>query len=113
MKIVGKIQYPVTKLMVEVASPARELAKHFSNCGKIHWKEVERLVEFLKANKNDIRLTLRKPRELRSVVNVDSKYKQDAVDRRSMGEMIATIGGQITYHQSKTHSIGTLSSTEA
>ena len=41
MKIVGKIQYLVTKLMVEGANSARELAKHFSNPGEIHWKEVE------------------------------------------------------------------------
>jgi hypothetical protein len=113
MKIVGKIQYLVTKLMVEGANPARELAKHFSNPGEIHWKEVERFVGFLKANKDDIRLTLRKPRELRSVINVDSNYAQDAVDRRSVSGMIATIGGQITNHQSKTQPIVTLSSTEA
>jgi hypothetical protein len=74
---------------------------------------VERFVEFLKADKNDIRLTLRKPRELRSVVNVDTNYAQAAVDRCSVSGIIATIGGQITNHQSKTQLVVTLSSTEA
>jgi hypothetical protein len=106
-KIVGKIPYLIAELMVEEANPARELAKHSSNLSIIHWMEEEGFVGFLKANKNNIRLTLRKPRELRSVVNVDSY----TIDRRSVSKMILTIGGTITNHQSKTQRIVTLFST--
>ena len=111
--IVGKIMYLVTKIFVEGSNAARELARHFSNPGEEHWKELGRFVGYLKQNKDEVRLTLRKPIELRPVSNVDSDYATDKETRRSVSGAIHTMGGMITNWTSKTQPTVALSSTEA
>jgi hypothetical protein len=49
-KIGGKIMYLVTKLYPEGSNAARELARQFRNPSKEHWKELERLIGYLKKN---------------------------------------------------------------
>jgi hypothetical protein len=111
--IVGKIMYLVTKLFLEGSNPAREMAKHFSNPGEAHWKEVERFVGYMKGNIDEIKLTYRKPREMRVMAMVDSNYATNKDDRRSVSGAIYTTGGTITNWMSKTQPSVTLSSTEA
>jgi hypothetical protein len=111
--IVGKSLYLVTKLYVEGSNPVRELAKFFSNPGVEQWKALERFVGYLKENEDDIKLTYRKPKELRIVSSVDSNYATDKGDRRSISGGLHTMGGMITNWNCTTQKSVTLSSTEA
>jgi hypothetical protein len=111
--IVGKIMYLVTKVFVEGANPARELSKHFQKPVQEHWKELERFVGYLKGNQESIKITYRKPRELRPMAMVDSNYATNLDDRRSVTGAIFTVGGTITNWISKTQGSVTLSSSEA
>jgi hypothetical protein len=111
--IVGKIMYLVTKIFGEGANQVRELTRHFANPGEAHWKALDRFVGYLKANKEDVKLTYRKPRELRPVSMVDSNYATDKADRRSVSGNLHTLGGIIVGWLSKTQNSVTLSVTEA
>ena len=111
-KIVGKDMYLVTKMLPEGGNSARELTKHFSNPGPDHWKSVGRMVGHLKKNKNKLKLTYRKPKELRATNSSDSDYAS-AEDRRSVSGNIGTLGGCITDWQSSTQQTVSLSSAEA
>jgi hypothetical protein len=111
--IVGKSLHLVTKLYVEGSNPVRELAKFFSNPGSEQWKALERLVGCLKKNEDDIKLTHRKPKELRIVSSVGSNYATDKGDRRSVSGGLHTLGGMITNWNCTTQKSVILSSTEA
>ena len=111
--IVGKAMYLVTKLFVEGANPVRELSKFFTHPGIEHWKALEKFVGYLKKNEEDIRLTYRKPKELRMVSSVDSNYATDKETRRSVSGNLHTMGGMITSWLCNTQSNVTLSVTEA
>jgi hypothetical protein len=111
--IVGKAMYLVTKLFVEGANPVRELSKFFTNPGIEHWKALEKFVGYLKKNEEDIRLTYRKPKELRMVSSVDSNYATDKETRRSVSGNLHTMGGMITSWSCNTQANVTLSVTEA
>ena len=110
--IVGKYMYLVTKIFPEGANAARDLTKHFANPGPEHWKSVERIVGHLKRNKESIKLTYRKPKELRPTESADSDYNT-AFDRRSVSGNLGTVGGCITNWLSNTQHTTSLSSTEA
>ena len=112
-KIVGQIMYLVTKIFPEGANAARELTRHFSNPNDDHWKEVGRFVGYLKHLGKDIKLTYRKPKEMRVMSVVDSNYATDKDTRRSVSGGIHTLGGSIVSWVSKTQTSTTLSSTEA
>ena len=110
--IVGKAIYLVTKILPEGSNAARDLAKHFSNPGPDHWKSVGRMVGHLKKHKDELRLTFRKPKELRASNSSDSDYAL-AEDRRSVSGNVGTLGGCITDWQSSTQQTVSLSSAEA
>jgi hypothetical protein len=110
--IVGKIMYLTTKLAPELSNAARELASHLSNPGKEHWDALGRCVGYLKQADN-LSLTYRPPRELRSISLCDSDYAKDENDRKSVSGRINTVGGTITNWTSKKQSTVALSSTEA
>jgi hypothetical protein len=112
-KIVGKIMYLVCKLMPEGSNAARELSRHFGNPGEIQWKELERFVGYLKANKDKIKLTFRKPKAMRVVSNVDSNYATNKDDRKSVSGALHTLGGMLVSWLCKTQDVQALSSTEA
>ena len=76
-------------------------------------KAVERFVGYLKKFKEDIKLTYRKPRELRVGLNVDTNYATNKDDRKSVTAAFYTLGGTLTNWVSKTQRQVTLSSTEA
>ncbi len=80
--IVGKSMYLVTKHFVEGSNLIRKLSKFFSNPGDEHWKDVEKFAGYLKDNEDEIKLTYRKPKELRMVSCVDSNYATDKEDRK-------------------------------
>ena len=111
--VVGKIMYLTQKLMVKGINAARELTKYFG-CPKIeHWKSVEYFAGFLKKEKEHIRLTYQKPKEMRFVAMVDSNYATDKETRKSISGAIYTVGGGITGWTSKSQKSTALSSSEA
>jgi hypothetical protein len=67
----------------------------------------------LKANKEDVKWTYRKLRELRPVSMVDSNYARYTIDWRNVSGNLHTLGGAIVGWLSKTHNLVTLSVTEA
>jgi len=91
--IVGKILYLTSKMMIEGCNASRELARFFSGAKEQHWEAVYRFVGYLKDNKKEIKLTFRKPKELRIMGNVDSDYATNKDDRRSITGGIITLGG--------------------
>jgi hypothetical protein len=112
-KIVGKIMYLVCKLMPEGSNAARELSRHFGNPGETQWKELERFVGYLKANRDKIKLIFRKPKGMRVASNVDSNYATNKDDRKSVSGALHTLGGMLVSWLCKTQDVQALSSTEA
>jgi hypothetical protein len=111
--VVGNFVYLVTKLFVEGSNPVGELAKYFSNPGVGLWKAVEKFTGYLKDNKDDIKLTSRKPRELRIIISADSNYVMAKEDCRSVSGALHTLGGTLTNcWLRKTQSNVTYSSTD-
>jgi len=78
--IVGKILYLTSKMMIEGCNASRELARYFTGPKEEHWNALYRFVGYLKENKENIKITYRKPRELRIVGNVDSDYATNKSD---------------------------------
>ena len=111
--IVGKIIYLTSKIMIEGCNASREMAKFFSRPTSSHWHALHRFVGYLKKEKDNIKLTYRKPHDLRCVIMVDSNYAMNKDDRRSVSGAIHTVGRTITNWCSKTQKNVTLSSTEA
>jgi hypothetical protein len=110
--IVGKIMYLVVKLMPEGANAARELSRQFGNPSKEHWKELEKFVGYL--NKNpEVKLTIRRPKELRAAGMFDSNFASNPIDRKSVSAHDITIGGALVDWGSKTQPTVATSTTEA
>jgi hypothetical protein len=110
--IVGKLMYYMCKIAPEICNAVRELSSHMTNPGTEHWKALERCVGYVCAENHE-GLTLRRPRELRSISDCDSNYAKDENDRKSISGRINTIGGMITNWSSKKQNTVSLSSTEA
>jgi hypothetical protein len=111
--IVRKSMHLVTKLFVEGSNPVRELANFFSDPGIEHWKAVEKFAGCLKDNNQDVKLTHRKPKELRMMSSVDSNCAMDKESRRSISGNLHAMGGMITNWSCNMQSNVTLSTTEA
>ena len=113
MSMVGKLMYLITKILGECANSVRELAKFFGNPGPTHWAALEKLVGYIKYIQEDIKVTYRKPKELRVINYVDSNFSSNKDDRKSITGMHCTLGGTLTGWASRTQKSVTLSSTEA
>jgi hypothetical protein len=90
-KVVGKIMYLACKIFPEGSNAARELAQQFSNPGAEHWIKVMKYVGYLKQHKKPIKMTYKKPQDLRVVSNVDSNYETNKEDRRSVSGHLHTV----------------------
>src|SRR6476620_3803685 len=101
------------KLMVEGCNAAREMSKFFMRPQKHHWKALEHFVIYLKQEQGNIRLTYRKPLELKFLGVADSNYGTDKLLRQSVTRGIYTMGGSIISWTSKSQNHTTLSSSEA
>jgi Reverse transcriptase (RNA-dependent DNA polymerase) len=110
--IVGKIMYYATKIAPDVCNAARELAQHLSSPGEEHWKAMERVVGYIKAEHYE-GLVYRKPKALRPISIVDSDYAKDMDDRKSISSGLHLLGGTLVNWESKKQDCVTLSSTEA
>ena len=110
--LVGQSMFYSTKIAPECAFANGQLARHMQNPGEEHWKAMERFVRYIKG-KEDHKLIMKKPKELRTISYCDSSYGDCKDTRRStMGE-VHTIGGSITSWRSQRQKIVTQSSTEA
>ena len=91
--MVGKVMYLVNKLNPTCLNAVRELAKHFNNPTKQHWKALTRLIGYIKLDIGKGRI-LRKPKELRLVAFTDSDYGNNE-DRKSITGGVVTMGGSL------------------
>ena len=105
--------YLTKKLMLEGCNAAREMSKFFMRPQRQHWNAFEHFVGYLKQEQGNIRLTYRKPLELRFMAVADSNYGTDKLLRRSVTGGIYTMGGSIIGWTSKAQNHTTLSSSEA
>jgi hypothetical protein len=99
--------------MLEGQNAAREMSKFYGKPQPQHWKAVEHFVGYLKKEMNYIKLTYRKPAELRFIAVADSNFATDKHDRRSISGAIYTVGGTIIGWLLKAQGHTTLSSSEA
>jgi len=111
--IVGKIMYLTHKLMTEGISAAKDMSKSFMRPKKLHWKSIEQFVGYLKKEMNDIKLTYRKPLDLKFAAIADSIYVSNNLKRRSVSGAIYTLGRLIIGWTCKAQTHTTLLSTEA
>lgn len=111
--IVRKIMCLTQKLMLEGINAAQEMPKFFVKPQKPHWKAVEQFVGYLKKEMHNIKLTYRKPLDLRFVAVADSNIVMDKLKRRSVSGAIYTLGGSFTGWACKAQTHTTLMSTEA
>ncbi len=110
--IVGKILYFMKKISPLCANAAPELSQHLENPGVDHWNAVRRLLGFLQ-DKDNCKIKMRAPTELRVLSVCDTDYTMSKVDRQSIGGSLNTIGCSLLHWVSKGHPTVTLSSTEA
>src|SRR5687767_14922696 len=82
--VVGKMLYLVQKLMIENANAVSEMPKYLKTPGRAQWDVVEYFAGYLKGQKRQIKLTIQKPKEIRSVAMVDSNYTTDRASRQSV-----------------------------
>ena len=112
--LTGKILYYMTKVGPELANAARDLSSHMDCPGEEHWKALERCVGYLTSlNEEDRALTLRRPKELRSISYADADYAKCEDTRSSISGAICTLGGTLTTWYSRKQATTTLSSAEA
>ena len=109
--MVGKVIYLVNKMNPTCLNVVRELAKHFNNPTKQHWKALTQLIGYVKSDIGKGRI-LQKPKELRLIVFMDSDYVNDE-DRKSITGGVVTVRGSPTYLTSKMQATFSLSSMEA
>jgi hypothetical protein len=104
--------YYVTKITLDVCNAARELAQHLLSPGKEHWKAMECVVGYIKAEHYK-GLVYRKPKALQPISIIDLDYAKDMDDRKSISSGLHLIGGTLVNRESKKQDCVTLSSTKA
>ena len=110
-RLVGKALYAVRKVIPDCSNVIRELTSHLTNPGEAHWEALQRLIGYLKVNKQP--LQFRTPDELRVVAYSDSDWATDKNDRKSISAYLLTIGGSLVQWYCKKQTGVALSSTEA
>jgi hypothetical protein len=98
--VVGKALYLTTKVVQELCNACRELSTHLSSPSIDHWKELGRLVGYLKHRKQD-GIMYRTPSELRSISFSDSDYAKCEETQRSVSGRVNTLGSMLTNMTSK------------
>ena len=105
--LVGKLLFYAVKVAPDCANAVRDLARHMSNPGTMHWKAMQRVVGYLVGKKLH-GLVMRKPNSLIPINYCDASY-----GKKSVSGMIGTLGGLMTSWCSRTIKTTTLSSTES
>jgi len=81
--LVGKLLYYVIKIGVDCANAVRELSQHVINPGTEHWREMKRVVGYIKY-KEQHKLIFKKPLSLNPINMSDSNYATNIEDRKSV-----------------------------
>jgi len=81
--------------LIEGINAAREMSKFFKRPQKHHWKAIEQFVGYLKKEMDHIKLTYRRPLDLRFAAVADSNYGIDKLKRKSVNGAIYTLEGSI------------------
>lgn len=82
------------------------------NTEEQQWVELERMIGYIMVNKDNIKITYRKPKELRPAGMLDSNHATNKDDRRSISGALFMVGGVLKYWYSKTQLMVTLSCME-
>ena len=96
----------------DVENAARELAVQMSHPGTEHWKALVLFIGYLKG-KDTKGITIRNTKVLKAVMFCDSSYATDKDVRKTVSDLVTTLGGTLLTCLSKTHRTVTLISTEA
>jgi hypothetical protein len=110
--VVGKALYLTTIVVPELCNACRELSAHLSSPSNEQWKELGRLVGYMKHQKKN-RIMDQTPSELRSISFLDSDFTKCEETRRSVPGQVNTLGIMLTNMSSKKQGYVTLSSTKA
>ena len=94
-----------------MVNSTRELAVHMSHSRPDHWKELGRLIGYLKF-KETKGIIVRKPKVLKAVMFCDSNYATYKETIKSVSGLVTTLGRTLLTCSSKTQRTVTLSSTE-
>ena len=100
------------KIAPECSFANGQLARHMQNPNEEHWKEMERLVGYLKG-KEKHELIIRKPQNMRVISYGDSSYADCKDTRQSTSGDLHTLGGALVSWRSQRLKMICLSSTEA
>ena len=100
-----------TKVGPDVANAERELAVHMSHHRPKHWKVLGRLIGY-KKGKETKGIINKNPKVLEGVIFCDSNYATDKETRKSVSDLVDTLGGKLLTCSPKNQRTATLSSTE-
>ena len=78
----------------DVTDTTMDLAVQMSHPGTEHWKELRRLIGYLKGKYTKCIIT-RKPKALKAYMFCDSKYATDKETRNSVSGLVATLVGTL------------------
>ena len=118
ISFVGQLMWYATKVVPEVANTEntanaeRKLAVHISNPGTEYWKELVRLIGYLKGKETKV-IVIINPKVLKSGMFCDSNYATYKETRNSVSGLVATLTGTLLTCSSKTQRYVTLISTKA
>ena len=101
-----------TKVRPNVDNAERYQVIHMSHPGPEYWKVLGHLIGYLKS-KETKGIIIRKPKVLIYVILCDLNYATNKDTRKSVGFLVATIGGTLLPCSSKTQKPVTVSSKEA
>ena len=87
----GQLMLYNTELEPDVANTARELEVHMSHTLIEHWKELGRLIGFIKG-KQTKGIVTRKPKVIIVVMFYNYNYATDKESRKSVNGLVATLG---------------------
>ena len=95
--ITGKAMHWNRKIGLECNNSMREISRFMKHPGEQHWKALERLCGYVKAEKFD-HLLYRAPDKLQSKCWFDANFGQNPDDRRSVSGCHETIDGKCAIH---------------
>ena len=109
---VGVLMWLVVWSRVEIANSTRVVARHANDPTERHWQAVLQIIQYLLGTKN-LSLTYKRGPDFTLSVYTDANFAEGADDRRSVSEVVVTVGSATVSWLISTQKIVTLSTTEA
>ena len=101
-----------TNVVYYMANASMELSVHMIYPGPEHWKALVLFIGYLKG-KDTKGITIRNTKVLKAVMFCDSSYATDKDVRKTVSDLVTTLGGTLLTCSSKNQRTVTLSSMEA